>query len=112
VADESVSPPSKVQRVNQIDAALNSIDDIAKETPGPLTGKRSTKQAAPNAKEAVPPPPARKSPRIERIATNLQGQREFENLIKKAARDKLKEGKLRIQLNGRPGCPILETWIK
>jgi len=56
--------------------------------------KQAATPTTPDAKEAVPPLPARKSPRIERIATNSQGQREFENLTKKAARDKLKEGRL------------------
>ena len=130
-ADKSVSsPPSKVQRVAQIDAALKAIDDKvpvtplrrssrsptkqrpqpnevnAKETPGPLTGKRSpsTKQAAapttPTAKE--PPPPARKSPRIERNASVLQGQLELDTNKKQVSRRNLiEERKRRIQRNGR-----------
>jgi len=130
-ADQSVSsPPSKVQRVAQIDAALKAIDDKvpftplrrssrsptkqrpqpnevnAKETPGPLTGKRSpsTKQAAapttPTAKE--PPPPARKSPRIERNASVLQDQLELDTNKKQVSRRKLiEERKRRIQRNGR-----------
>jgi len=131
-ADQSVrSPPSKVQRVAQIDAALNAIDDKvpvaplrrsarsptkqrpqpnevnAKETPRPLTGKRSpsTKQAAapttPTAKE--PPPPARKSPRIERNASVLQGQLELDTNKKQVSRRNLiEERKRRIERNGRP----------
>ena len=130
--DKSVSsPPSKVQRVAQIDAALKAIDDKvpvtplrrssrsptkqrpqpnevnAKETPGPLTGKRSpsTKQAAapttPTAKE--PPPPARKSPRIEQNASVLQGQLELDTNKKQVSRRNLiEERKRRIKRNGRP----------
>ena len=131
-ADQSVSsPPSKVQRVAQIDAALKAIDDKvpvtplrrssrsptkqrpqpnevnAKETPGPLTGKRSPsmKQAAapttPAAKE--PPPPARKSPRIEQNASVLQGQLELDTNKKQVSRRNLiEERKRRIERNGRP----------
>jgi len=127
------SPPSKVCPIHQIGAALNAIDEqapvaplrrsvrsprhlrhdpnegfangstpVSKTAKGSCPAKPVATPTTPFAKDAVPPP-ARKSPRIEKNASDLQGQRKFSNHQKMLARHKTKECKHRIELNGRSG---------